>query len=481
MRSALLARVSILALVVAATTVACAGGGGGGTASPSPGVPTSPPPPPSPPASPPPPPPPPPISYPSSSSAEYQANWGVADSKAITAWQDGIAGTGITIAVIDSGVDGTNAEMAGRLSSASEDMDSARNQLFDPSDTHGSEVAAIAAANFNNSSTVGIAFDATILALRADSASGDGSFPSNYVTAAINYATNYAINNNVPVIINMSLGFSGTLGPPNSDPIAAAIQFATSHGVIIVNAAGNDSAAQPEAPGNDASNAAVSNGLLVVAGAHDRNGNFASFSNQAGSQSAWYITAPGVNVQVPDFGAAGATNSNEVCGPNSSYGVAAGNCVVAGTSYASPAVAAALALLREAFPGMTPAQIVQLLLASADDEGAPGVDSQWGNGKLDIAKAFQSFGSVEAPLSEQGADVALAGPIGVAGPAFGDGFVRHADLWQAVGFDSFGRSFSVNLAQGWSLAPRFRAASSKVCVNLAGCTWAVVAGVPKTA
>ncbi len=73
---------------------------------------------------------------------------------------------------------------------------------------------------------------------------------------------------------------------------------------------------------------------------------------------------------------------------------------------------------------------------------------------LNIDRAFQSFGTVAAPLTQSGADVALAGPAGVAGPAFGDGFVRHADLWQAVGFDAFGRSFNVNLAKGWSLAPR---------------------------
>ncbi|MFZ1989538.1 MAG: S8 family peptidase [Alphaproteobacteria bacterium] len=446
MRKTLITRVSVLALAVATTAVACAGGGGGSSSPSSPGVPAPPPPPPAPPPS-----------IPSATSAEYRADWGIDDSKAITAWQDGITGKGVTIAVIDSGVDGSNPEMTGRLSSASTDIDSSRNLLFQ-TDTHGSEVAAIAAANFNNSSTVGIAFDATILAIRADD--GSGSFPGNFVVASINYATNYAVTNNVPTIINLSLGFSGTLGSPMSDPMAAAIQNATSHGVIVVNAAGNDGtpttpATEPEGPGNVASTMSVSNGLVVIAGAHDRNDNFASFSNEAGSQAAWYLTAPGVNVVVPDFGAPGPTNGMQLCG--AAGGVATGNCLVAGTSYSSPAVAAALALLREAFPGMTPAQVVQLLLSSTDTTdsmGNPLPTSTWGHGRLDIAKAFQSFGPVQAPLTQSGTDVTLTGPMGVAGAPFGDGFVRQRDLWQAVGFDSFGRSFPVNLANGWSLAPR---------------------------
>jgi Subtilase family len=429
MQRAFLARTSILALIVATTAGGCAGGGGGSPAMSPPPPPAVSPPPPSPP------PPPPPVSYPSSSSSEYLKSWSTADSKAITAWQNGATGQSILVAVIDSGFDSTDPELAGRISPASTDIVSSRDQLFDPADTHGSEVAAIVAANFNGSKSVGIAFNATILGIRSDEASGSGQFNSNDVVNAIDYAIARGAK-----VISLSLG-----GPtPSVASTRAALKRATDAGIIVVAAAGNDNAADPQYPAFLATDASISNSIIIAVGAHDRNDNFASFSNQAGSAQNFYLTAPGVNVVVPDFGAPGPTDPMfQICAPD-------GTCQVAGTSYSTPAVAAAIALLREAFPSLTPQQIVQLLLMSADDAGPAGVDSTWGHGRLDINQAFQPVGTVSAPLVAGGPDIPLNTPMGVTGAAFGDGIVNSLRSLVAVGFDSFGRSFRVDLGANWS-------------------------------
>src|SRR5262249_5526314 len=153
---------------------------------------------------PPPPPPPPPTGlFPSASSAEYQNDWAVAGTNAIVAWQNGSTGQGIEIGVVDDGVidpatDPSGAELQGRIDPASTDIVAGRYQLHSTL-THGSELSALIAGNFNNQQTVGLAFNATILAVRADA--GSGSFNDTDIANAINYA----VQNHVKVI-NLSLG-----------------------------------------------------------------------------------------------------------------------------------------------------------------------------------------------------------------------------------------------------------------------------------
>src|SRR3546814_5496570 len=77
-----------------------------------------------------------------------------------------------------------------------------------------------------------------------------------------------------------------------------------------------------------------------------------------------------------------------------------------GTSFAAPQVSGAAALLAQAFPNLTGAQIVDLLFSSAADLGVAGTDSTFGRGKLSLTKAFQpqgqtSLASTAAPLSDR--------------------------------------------------------------------------------
>ena len=93
--------------------------------------------------------------------------------KAVSAWQRGATGSGRTIAVIDTGIDLDSPEFAGRIHPDSRDVAGSRS--VDGEDDHGTNVSLVAAAARNNQGILGIAFDARVLALRADRPGSCGS------------------------------------------------------------------------------------------------------------------------------------------------------------------------------------------------------------------------------------------------------------------------------------------------------------------
>jgi subtilisin family serine protease len=195
-------------------------------------------------------------------------------------------------------------------------------------DDHGTNVSSIIAAPFNGFGTVGVAFNSTILSIRADVS--DCTDPDDKVcfrSSDLVRSLDYAVQNGAK-IINLSLGGETPLG----SQFEAALQRAVNAGVIFAIAAGNEAGANPEWPGRYASDPRFA-GSIIVVGAHDRARQLGDFSNKAGVSQAVYLTAPGVDVIV---------------------GCEGDGCWrVNGTSFASPAVAGALALLLEAFPNLT--------------------------------------------------------------------------------------------------------------------------------
>ena len=92
-----------------------------------------------------------------------------------------------------------------------------------------------------------------------------------------------------------------------------------------------------------------------------------------------------------------------------------------GTSFSSPAVAGALALLLQAFPNLTGRQAVEILLTTAREAGTPGTDGVYGRGLLDLVQAFQPVGSTRVgTLSGQNVSVTTE-RFSYTGGAFGDG------------------------------------------------------------
>ncbi|HWA00023.1 MAG TPA: S8 family peptidase [Caulobacterales bacterium] len=440
-----------LQLLIATMLGACAGGGGGGGAGSVVLPPVGPPPPP-PPAMPPVPPLPPvaPASaYPNLSSNEFTNDWGPSGIHAQAAWQfENAHGEGVLIGVIDDGIvapsDPNYAELAGRVSPDSTDINTARNQLSSTL-SHGSELSALMVGNFNGQSTVGVAYEAQVLAVRSDN--GADGFSYGDLANAVNYAVAHGVD-----IINFSLGSLAFPSSSDAQAFRDALANATAHGVIIVSSAGNEGPSAPNIfyPGYFATDPSVSHGLIIAAGGLNSDGTFNTISNPAGAAANWYVTAPGWQIVVPDFGPTGPVPGFQVCYPNPS------NCTglvqIQGTSYASPHVSAAAALLMSAFPGLTPQQVVDILLASTIDTGAVGVDPQTGRGRLDLNRAFAPFGTVSSPLAAGMPAATASTVLGMAGSAFGDG-LNNPSNWATVGFDRYGRTFQINLAGNWLRAP----------------------------
>ena len=407
-------------------------------------------PPPPPPPTPPPPPPPP--SSPSFTTPEYIQSDGPSFHRAIAAYQAGASGRGVTVGVIDSGIDQNSHEFAGRIHAQSGDVTGANRSLGDD-DGHGTSVSRVLAAAKDDRDVHGIAYNATILALRADqagscapAAQGVDEAGCSFLDSAIAAGVDRAVYNQARVI-NISLGGAGGA----SSALRNAISRATSAGIVVVVSAGNeadelDPAFDPNSPSPFAQALlANGNGHVIIATAVDENGVIAKFTNKAGVAQNAVISALGQSIcceyrndTIYRFGANGGTSVR----------------VYNGTSYAAPQIAGAAALLAQAFPNLTGAQIVNLLLTSARDAGDAGTDALYGRGILDIGRAFAPAGTTS--LAGTNTAVALNGNGGTTSTSMGDAALSPISA-NAVVLDIYGRAYDINIAEGISpSAPRLR-------------------------
>ena len=273
--------------------------------------------------------------------------WGVDMVNAPEAWAAGYTGQGIVVAVIDTGVDYTHADLDANIwrntgEIPNNELDDDGNGYVDdvqgwdfvgndnnPMDLngHGTHVAGTISAENNEFGITGVAYDARIMPVRVLDASGSGD------PIAIAAGIRYAANNGASVI-NLSLGggYSSTM--------ADAIEYATQRGVTVVMAAGNSGGSQPEFPAN------LSTQRGIAVGAVDRNRRMAGFSNRSGSSPVNYVVAPGVSVYSTI--------------PGDSYDS------FDGTSMATPHVAGVTALVLSANPNLAPAQVAQVLTTTAN-------------------------------------------------------------------------------------------------------------------
>jgi hypothetical protein len=412
---------------------ACGGGGGGGsTVSPPPTIVTPPSPPP-----PPPPPPPPSFTPPSATSTEYLRNYGLTNIHASAAYNAGATGAGVTVAVVDSGVNHTQADIAVNVSPSSTDIYTSRN-VPDGEDNHGTLVAGVIGAAFNGFGTIGVAYNSTILGVRVDSpgscAAGPAQSPPStkstcdFLASDIAKGIDYAVAHGAK-IINLSLGGpGGGLGGSFESSLTRAINA----GVVFTIAAGNESNPNPDFPAAYATDPRYIGSILAV-GSTDQTNTISSFSNLAGSSASEFVVAPGDNIITG-------------CDGTSCFRAS-------GTSFSAPHVAGALALLLQAFPNLTGKAAIALLIQTADDLGPTGVDSTYGSGLIDLQKAFQPVGTMSL-ASTTGTPVAIREQLGsnLSG-AFGDS-IRRSSALTTVAFDSYNRLFQVNLGDGFHAAPR---------------------------
>jgi hypothetical protein len=340
--------------------------------------------------------------------------------------------------VVDTGIDTDNPEFAGRISAASRDMYSGSSSRgLDATDDHGTNVALVAAAARDNTGVLGVAWNATVMALRADtpgscisdSGASDTEDDCSFADSTIASAVNHAVANGAKVI-NLSLG-----GGSPELALRRAVQNAVAAGTLIVVSAGNDGTANIDSFAAELDSAG--GGGVIVAGSVDENGVISDFSNRAGNQPNHYLAARGEGVCCTyDNG------SLYIDDEGFAY-------VVSGTSFSAPQIAGAAALLAQAFPRLTGVQIVDILLRSAFDAGASGTDTIYGRGILDIARAFQPVGTTS--LAGSTAAVALGDSSGSTSPAMGDS-AGTASLATVV-LDDYQRAFGVDLGGTMRGAP----------------------------
>ena len=230
-------------------------------------------------------------------------------------------------------------------------------------------MASVALAARDGRGMHGIAYDATLVSLNFSSPDNCTSLAQcTFRSAGLIAGIDAAIAAKVRVI-NLSFAINETY-----EEILAAVRRAAAAGIVIVISAGNNDAGGREPLLLARSFAEAAPGLVIIAGGHDAAGGFAYGSaNQAGSgpSAAWYLTALSKDVNM--------------IGPDGMIAVHDG------TSLAAAAISGAVALIAQARPKLSGAQIVSLLLANATDAGTPGLDPVYGNGILNIAKAFEAL------------------------------------------------------------------------------------------
>ncbi|HEX6110948.1 MAG TPA: S8 family peptidase [Geminicoccaceae bacterium] len=348
--------------------------------------------------------------------AEYFANRGLKEIEASSAYAAGGTGKGIIVGVVDTGIDLDHPELAGVIDDRSIDIVSGSAATLGDVDGHGTAVGGIIAARRNGALSHGVAFASRLLVVRADA---PGSCPGAcaFDPAAVAAATDYAIAHGARVI-NYSIGGAGSLDGALGD----ALERAVDAGRIVVLAAGNEGGVDPVFPAIFAGTPEARGRALAV-GALDVDGELASFSNRAGSAREYFLVAPGVQILAPEL--------NGDAAP------------VSGTSFATPHVTGAVALVLEAAPFLEVGEVVELLLETATDLGDPGTDAIYGRGLLNLAAALSPQGPLAIPVG--GSVDGAAAALGATGLRLGGAFGPGPELGRAIFLDRYGRPYWIDL------------------------------------
>jgi serine protease len=321
----------------------------------------------------------------------FAGQWGV---NAPAAWDMARAagapgGRGVVVAVVDSGVAYENRGRfrrapdlyASRFTTAKYDwVDNDTHP--DDEESHGTHVTGTIAQKTNNGFGVtGLAYGVKIMPLRVLDGNGNGDGAN--IARAIRYAVKHGAG-----VINMSVEFDTSLSAGDIPEVISAIHYANRHNVTLVAASGNEGLSKVAYPARDPE--------VISVGATTYDGCLADYSNAGrgldivapgGGQDAAFTGNPLDRANCDPTGADHHIVQETLWGSVSRFRLVG----FEGTSFATPHVSAAAALLiatKRLGPSPTPAQIKDRLKATARDLGAPGPDSHYGAGLLDIAAAL---------------------------------------------------------------------------------------------
>ena len=303
------------------------------------------------------------INDPGAAQQWYLETIGIAD-----AWEAGYRGTGVTVAVIDSGIRADHedlGEVTGYNVLGTAEASDPGNYLDDTG--HGSMVAGILAAQTDNETGIaGLTDDVEILAIRCfSSKTDDANYGSGTVAKAL-AAIGYAVEQQVDVI-NMSFGGTGE-SLKTMEPL---LQQAKEKGILLVAAAGNRKGSDP----GTALCYPAAFSCVTGVGSVDEDGSVSSFSYH---NSSVYVTAPGGGIYGLGYQS---TSSYRTDG---------------GTSFAAPMVSALAIMAKQADPAIGQEGFEALLLSCAQDAGETGWDEYYGNGIISASAFVQAL---DAPYS----------------------------------------------------------------------------------
>ncbi len=352
--------------------------------------------------------------------------------KATTAHSRGYTGSGVTVAVVDSGVDTDHPDLDANIVSGYDYIggDADANPVGQgAARSHGTHVAGIIAAENDGIGITGVAYDAKIMPLRI--ANSSGSLNIGYADNAFDFA-----RTNGAYVINNSWGSSRTVdnvtanginawftAPNRAEDTSVAADFKTAAeaavnaDMVVVFSAGNDywnseTGTVPVYKDSDNSLIATyptssflawslgTNELQIYADYVTENSNvdgqwlavvaidssnvIANFSNGCGDAKAYCLAEPGILINST------MDKDDDLDTDGDGYGIKSG------TSMAAPHVSGAIAILKQQWPNLTAAQIVTLLLDNATDLGGSGTDEVYGRGLLNLDGATASSGSLQA-------------------------------------------------------------------------------------
>ncbi|MEP6905783.1 MAG: S8 family serine peptidase, partial [Gemmatimonadales bacterium] len=233
-------------------------------------------------------------------------------------------GTGVTVYIIDTGINFTHSEYSARASTGIDEVTPGGTAT--DCNGHGSHVSGTVGG-----STYGVAKNVKLVAVRVLDCSGSGSYSG--VIAGIDWVTAHRVR---PAAANMSLGGGYSLA------LNTAVENSIISGVVYAIAAGNGNAFNIPQDACNYSPASAPSAITI--GATDNTDTYAYFSNYGTCVD---LSAPGVNITSAWIGSATATNT------------------ISGTSMAAPHVAGAAALYLQGNPSATPQQVRDALVSNA--------------------------------------------------------------------------------------------------------------------
>lgn len=269
-------------------------------------------------------------------------------------WTLGYDGTGVRVAVLDTGVDTDHPELQGHIAGGMSFVSGVTG--YEDDNGHGTHVTGIITATGSPDSTArGVAPGAEIWMGKVCNA--QGSCYTTDIARAIEYVSSHQTETGR--VMSISIGGGGTTLPNcDRDYLAQKVNAAVGKGVTVVAAAGNN--------GRSVTSPGCASKAIAV-GAVDGNDVLAYFS---GRGLALDIVAPGVSIYSTI--------------PGDSYAR------YSGTSMATPHVTGTIALMLDRNPGLTDSMIKDKLYKTAKDLGTKGWDRLYGNGRVDALAAVNA-------------------------------------------------------------------------------------------